>query len=409
MPSACIRVVNIVTSSLTVRFLAGQPEYFEKKGFEVVVVSSPGEELEAAQRKGIRTVAIPMAREISPWNDLLSLWRLWRLLSRLRPTITNVATPKAGLLGGIAGWMCGIPCRYYSLIGLRCETTTGLKRRLLVLAERIACLCAHEVICSSESLRQKAIDLGVVDADRAVVLASGAYAGIDVAKFAGTADSLRPTSQIRCELGIPPKALVVGFVGRLTKDKGLTELVQAYLRLRPRFPQLRLLLVGDFEEADPLPAEIRRLIKSDSDIVRTGFVQNPTPFYSLMDVFAFPSHREGFGIAILEAHATGKPVVASRATGVVDAVIDGVTGFLVPVGDIGGLARALQSVLKDKALAQGLGAAGRERVIREFSQERVWDALIEDYSQLLRTKGLTVSRPVGLKSAEDASQGLLAS
>jgi glycosyltransferase involved in cell wall biosynthesis len=388
-----VRVVNILTSSLTVRFLEGQPEYFEKKGFEIVVVSSRGEELSDAQRKGVQTVMVPMAREISPWEDLLSLWRIWRVLSGLRPAITNVATPKAGLLGGIAAWACRIPCRYYSVIGLRCETTTGFKRKLLILTERVACLCAHRVICVSESMRQKAIDLGIVDANRTVVLASGSYAGVDPKRFAPTPEVLHHADQIRRNLGIPREAPVVGFVGRLTRDKGIAELVEAYSRLRERFPALRLLLVGQVENADPLPSETHRLIEREPQIIQTGFVEDPAPYYHIMDVLAFPTHREGFGNAALEAHAAGKPVVAARSTGVVDAVIDGVTGILVPVGDARALAGALELVLEDSSLAAALGAAGRERALRQFRQETVWDAIIQEYLQQLRDKGLFVPSP----------------
>ena len=385
-----IRVVNIVTSSLTVRFLEGQPEYFKKKGLEVILMSSPGEELSKAQYDGVQTVAVPMAREISPWSDLVSLWRTWRVLWRLRPAITNVATPKAGLLGGIAAWLCRIPIRYYTLLGLRCETTVGLKRKLLLLTERVACLCAHRVICVSESLKQKAIDLGVVDEGRTIVLGSGGFRGVDEKRFAPTAEALRQACQLRQDLGIPQEAPVVGFVGRLTRDKGIAELVDAYSRLRTRFPKLRLLLVGDLEEADPLPLETLSVIQRDPQIIRSGFVKDPIPYYRILDVLAFPTHREGFGNAAMEAHAVGKPVVATWVTGIVDSVIDGVTGILVPVGDVDALAGALELVLADQSLAAALGSAGRERALREFRQERIWEAIVQEYSQQLRDKGLPV-------------------
>jgi glycosyltransferase involved in cell wall biosynthesis len=385
-----VRVVNIVTSSLSVRFLEGQSEYFGKKGYEVLVVSSPGEELRKAQRDGVQTVAVSMAREISPWKDLVSLWRLMGAISRLRPSITNVATPKAGLLGGIAAWVCRVPCRYYTLLGLRCETTTRLKRKLLLLTERIACLCAHRVICVSESLQQKAIDLGIVDASRTVVLAAGSYAGVDPKRFAATSEALGRADRIRQDLGIPREARVVGFVGRLTKDKGTSELVEAYLDLRREIPELRLLLVGEMEAGDPLPPQIRSLIANDPGIVHTGFLRDPADYYHVMDVLAFPTHREGFGTVALEAHTASKPVIAARATGVVDAVIDGVTGILVPVGDAQALANALALVIGNRSLAAALGSAGRERVLREFRQEIVWDAIADEYLQLLQAKQLAV-------------------
>src|SRR5208337_4746582 len=199
------RVVNVITSSLSVRFMEGQLAYLQKKGFDVTVLSSPGMELERVHmREGVQTVDVPMAREISPRRDLHSLWRLLRVISRLRPAITNVATPKAGLLGGIAACVCRIPCRFYALCGLRWETTTGLKRHLLLVAERIACLCAHRVICISESVQQKAIDLGIVDSARTLVIASGN--GVDVGKFAPEAERSRCAGQLRRNLNIPQGA-----------------------------------------------------------------------------------------------------------------------------------------------------------------------------------------------------------
>ncbi len=388
--SGLVRVVYVVTSSLSVRLMTGQLDYLRRMGFEVVLVSSPGEELQRSESDGVRTVAVLMAREISPWKDLISLWRLLGVIWRVRPTIVNFSTPKAAILAGIAARLGQVPGRIYLLRGLRFETATGLKRKVLLLCEHIACRCAHRVICVSESLRQKAIELGVVDPRKTTVLASGSSNGVDAKRFAASGEALRWAGQIRETLGIPAKAPVVGFVGRLTKDKGISELVQAYLALRAEIHELRLLLVGEMEGGDPLPARIRRCIESERGIIRTGFVQDAADYYHAMDVLALPTYREGFPTVVLEAHAAGKPVVAARATGAVDAVIDGVTGILVPVGDSQALASALELVIRDRSLAAALGSAGRERVLREFHQETVWDALAEEYLQLLQAKGLTV-------------------
>jgi len=386
-----VRIVYVVTSSLSARLIRGQLNYLRQLGFEAFLISSSGDELYRTQTlEGVPTVAVPMAREIALWKDLRALWMLWRVMRQLRPSIVNFSTPKAALLGAIAAWLGRVPCRIYMLRGLRFETTVGLKRFGLVLCERIACRCANRIICVSESLRRKAVTMGLAMEERAIVIASGSSNGVEQSRFAPNSKQSCQTSELRLELGIPKGAPIVGFVGRLTRDKGISELVEAYLELRRYLPELRLLCVGGQEKGDPLPPEILHHLENEPGIIQTGFVQDPVPFYHVMDVLALPTHREGFPNVVLEAHAVGKPVVAARATGVVDAVIDGVTGILVPVGDSHALASALARVIQDQRLAAALGSAGRERVLREFGQEIVWDALAQEYLQLLQANGLTV-------------------
>jgi glycosyltransferase involved in cell wall biosynthesis len=391
------RILYVVTSSLAITFLRDQLGFMHRLGFDVTVASSPGERLSAgAQKEGAQAIAIQMEREIAPFRDLVALFRLWRVMRRLRPVITDVGTPKAGFLGGIAAWLNCVPCRIYTLRGLRCETTSGLKRQILLFTERVACLCAHRVLCVSDSLRQKAVAMGIVNAGKARVLGSGSSHGIDGARFTPTAELLHAAAELRKRLGIPSEAPVVGFAGRLTRDKGIPDLLGAYFQLRSSFPKLRLLLLGDFEEGDPVPAEMRRRIKEEPQIISPGFVQDIAPFYHLMDVLALPSHREGLACVLLEANAAGKPVVATRATGTVDAVVDGVTGILVPLGNPKALALALERLLQDKELAETMGLAGRARVLREFRQDLIWAALAREYMQLLRQNGL----PVPCRSSE---------
>ena len=209
-------------------------------------------------------------------------------------------------------------------------------------------------------------------------------------RFSASPELLRRAALLRDRWAIPPEAPIVGFVGRLTRDKGIPELLEAYECLRPAFPDVRLLLVGDHEAGDPIDPLLRKKIEVDSNILCSGFVEEIEPYYHVMSVCVLPTRREGFPNVILEAHAAGKPVVATRATGVVDAVIDAVTGILVPIGDVKGLANALSLVLRDKVLAAKLGNAGRKRVLREFRQELIWEALMEEYRTLLKKKGLSL-------------------
>jgi glycosyltransferase involved in cell wall biosynthesis len=382
------RVVHVVTSDLAVKLMRGQLRYLQHNGFDVTLICSPGKWLDAVGRmEGVQIIELPMAREIAPLRDLMSLWRLCQMIRALRPAVTNVGTPKAGLLAGFAAWVNRVPCRVYTLRGLRFETMNGLGRRLLVCTERLACHFAHRVICVSPSLREKAIAFGLTGRERTVVFGSGSSNGVDASRFAPTPERVRRATELRCELGIPPQAPVLGFVGRLTRDKGISELVESFLRLGHEFPDLRLLLLGHSEEEDLLDVETRRCLKAHPHVILAGEVVDTAPYYALMDVLALPSHREGFPNVVLEAYAAGKPVVAARATGTVDAVVDGETGLLFPVGDTAALTSAVQTLLSDKASARKFGWAGQELIKREFRQEMIWEALNEEYRRVHSNKG----------------------
>jgi glycosyltransferase involved in cell wall biosynthesis len=383
------RVLYLVTSSLSAVLLRGQLRYLSQRDFEVSLASSPGENLTAiCQEERVQPIAVAMAREISPLKDFFAFFRLCALMRRLHPYLTNVSTPKAGLLGGLAAFVTRVPCRVYTLRGLRWETASGLKQRVLLLAEWIACHSAHRVICVSHSVREKAIAAGSVPQSRAVVLGNGSSNGVDAERFKPTEESRQRGLELRREFAIPPDALVVGYAGRLTRDKGIPELYEAHKVLRMEFPSLRLLLLGDFEDGDPLPDAVKQSLRTDPSVVRPGFVANMCDFHQSFDVLALPSHREGFPNVILEASAAGKPVISTHATGTSDAVIDGVTGILVPVADVNALVAGLRTLFSDAALRAKMGAAGRERVIKDFSPERIWNAVAEEYLGLLQAKGL---------------------
>ncbi len=325
-----------------------------------------------------------MEREIAPLQDFRSAWHLWRILRMLHPAVTNVGTPKAGLLGGFAAWATRVPCRFYTLHGLRFETTRGLRRKLLILAERLACHFAHRVLCVSHSVRRKAIALGLVDREKAIVFGAGSCNGVDITRFEPTPERIRKAAELRSHFGIPADAPVALFIGRLTCDKGICELLQAFLQIENRFPRLRLLLVGSFEDGDPLPVEIRKHLETHERIVLAGPVNDPAPYYALADLQILPSHREGLPTVVLEAHAAGKPVIGASATGIVDLLVDGETGLLFPVGDAPALAEATARIIEDKALARKLALAGQDQVRRKFRQEVIWSALHREYLRALQ-------------------------
>src|SRR5256885_3456680 len=381
------RLVIVLNSSIALGFVEGQLEYFQNSGFDVTVLCPKrrADEWEVPRPPGVSIIDVPIERDIAPWRDLKSLVQLWRIMRALRPAVANVGTPKAGLLGGMAAWLNRVPCRFYTLHGLRFETTNGFTRRLLIHAERMACRFAHRVVCVSQSVREKAVASGLARPERAMLLGSGSCNGVDASRFAPTPDLTRRSLNLRGRLGIPAQAPVAIFVGRLTRDKGIPELMSAFSQLSTRFPELRLLLVGCFEEGDPLPFEIRRLMETHPRVILAGAIRDTAPYYALADVVVLPSHREGLPLVVLEAHAAGKPVIGASATGIVDIVVDGENGILFPIGDVQRLAEAITRLISDKDLAITMGRAGQEQVRRKFRQEQIWEALRKEYLAILRT------------------------
>lgn len=379
-----MRLVYIATDPITAfRLMDGQLAHMRERGFDVIVITAPGSLLErTAEREGVRAIAVPMTREMSPLADARALLQLIGVLRELRPTIVNAGTPKGGLLGVVAARACGVPVVVYLLRGLRFEGATGAKRLLLAAAEHVAGGLAHRVFVNSDSLRARFVALGCAKLEKTWVPAHGTSNGVEVERFAPSDEVRAWAAAERLRLGIAPDAFVVGFVGRFVRDKGLQELLSAFREAAESEPRLRLLLVGEHDASDPLPHAVRLALAEDERITCTGFVDEPARYYALMDLFAFASYREGFPNAPLEAAAAGLPVVAVRATGTVDAMIAGETGTLLERGDSSGFAQALLRYVRSPSLGRRQGAAGQARVSQSFRREAVWAAIEAEYRRL---------------------------
>ncbi len=373
--NARCRLVIGVTSDQTCLVLHARVRAFQQAGYEVILVCSPGRFLnQLVEVSGVDAYPLPMKRAISPLNDLRSLLALWLLLLRIRPYVVEFSTPKAGLLGSIASLLANVPCRIYLLRGLKLETAHGLKRRVLLLAERIAAACAHHILCNSESLKALAVQLRIAPAAKISVLADGSSSGVDLVRFCPG------HSCVRDALEIPRHAKVFGFAGRLTRDKGIAEFLLAFERLQHDAIPCYALLVGWFDEAeDELEDELKARLRNHPRIRLTGYVADTAPYYRAMDIFVLPTRREGFPNAILEAAATRLPVISSLCTGARDAVVPEVTGLLVEPGNVDALTDAMSKLLCEESRCLRMGAAARIWVERHYSMDRVLAEHVDFY------------------------------
>jgi len=381
-----MKVVHITTvPESLVSFLGGLEEYLRGRGVDVVGITSPGPHLEKFVREhpGTEVLAIEMPRRISPIADLQALVRLVLALRRIKPDIVHAHTPKGGLLGVLAARLVGVPVRIYHLRGLPLETATGWRRGVLRLAERTSCTLATCVLSVSESLRAVAIREKLVAPNKIRVPASGSGQGVDAA---GRFDPARVPAgtrrATRARLGIPDDAVVIGFVGRLVQDKGINELAVAWRELTARYPHVHLIIVGATEVRDSIHPALVRSLEADSRVHLIGFDWNIAPLYAAMDVVALPTYREGFPNVPLEAAAMSLPVVATRVAGCIDAVVDETTGRLVAARDAHALATALAEYVENPSLRAAHGAAGRQRVLRAFRPELIWEATHQTYHHL---------------------------
>jgi glycosyltransferase involved in cell wall biosynthesis len=388
-------VVFGMNSSFAVRqFLPEVLAAIQHRGFHAVVAAPQPPEPEAFRTsfRGVEFRHVPMNREISPLSDIGTLCRLWFLLRSIRPALTNMSTPKMGLLGGLAAWIAGVPHRIYTLRGLRYETARSWKRKLLIACEKMACACAHRVICISQSVRQAAIQEGIAPAGKLVLLGERGSEGLTIE----TEPEIRGSDLVhllRKQLRIPEEAAVIGFVGRLTRDKGVCELVQCFQILQREGRAVHLLLLGDFESGDPVDRKTVDWICTNPAAHWLGFIPDPKPYYRLMNAFVFPTYREGLAKALLEAAAAGAPVVATSVTGVVDIVQDGLTGILVPPGDAPALARAVGRLLDEPETAARMARAAQSMIREHFDNSFYLARLGEMIESMVATDRPHTHRP----------------
>ena len=353
--------------------------------YEVLAVSSPGDDLqEIAAREGVRTVAIPMQRRMAPARDLVSLIRLSRLFSHEKPDLVHSITPKAGLLSMLAARIAGVPVRLHTFTGLLFPYESGWKRTVLKMTDRLTAACATHIVPEGEGVKADLLKAGITDKPMEV-LGYGNLRGIDLVRYDRTPDVLSEAGQIRERFGIRPDEVVFLFVGRIVRDKGVVELVSAFLRLCKEGYPTHLLLCGCEEpETDPLPASTHAQLAECPRIHGSqGWLDDVRPWYAAADTLVHPSWREGFPNVVIEAGAMGLPSIVTDINGSREIILQEENGVIVPPGDEDALYAQMLRFATRPEDRKRMAACARKKVADRYEQGFVQDCLKAYYHKIL--------------------------
>ena len=333
---------------------------------------------QVGEREGIRTINVPMHREISLFADVRSLFALIKLFRRESPDIVHANTPKASLLGMLAAWLCRVPNRIYTVTGLRFETTSGFMRFVLKTMERITCFCATKVIPEGNGVKATLLKERITRKPMQKIH-NGNINGIDLDWYNQSVEVMQCAEQIKGD----SNDFTFVFVGRIVRDKGICELVEAFTRLSAEYAAVQLMIVGNFEDKlDPLPIHTREILDSCSNIILVGYQNDVRPYLAASDVLVLPSYREGFPNVILQAGAMGLPVIVSDVNGSDEVIDQGVNGIIVPKYDIESLYYAMASLVNDYERTKQMSEVARKMIADRFDQRDVWAATVEMYNSL---------------------------
>ena len=380
------KIIRTATVPLSLDLFCRGLFRFLSEEYEMVALSSPLPELgRIHEREGVRTIVVPMKRQIAPLSDLVSLVRLKRVFLEEEPDMVHSITPKAGLLSMMAARAAGVPVRVHTFTGLIFPYEKGWKRWLLRLTDKITAACATHVVPEGEGVKEDLINFGVTKKPMQV-LGNGNVRGVDLDYYQCTGEMKQRGLELREWLGIPKKDFVFLFVGRFDRDKGLEELVRAFYRINTRFPGTHLLLAGEEEKGGRrLPEVVRNMIDMHPCIHSSGaWTLDVRPWYAAADALVHPSYREGFPNVVIEAGAMGLASIVTDINGSREIIVHGRNGVIVPPRDVKALYREMMSFVRDRERVRAMAATARPLVSERYEQQYVRQCLADFYKEILK-------------------------
>jgi glycosyltransferase involved in cell wall biosynthesis len=371
-----------ITAEGSVNLLLGQLAFYKSKGYQTYLLA-PYSERSASfcKNEGCVHLIIDIEREISPWKDLKTLWKIYQIFKKIKPDIVNLGTPKVSLLGMIAAFGVGVPKRIYTCRGFRFEHEIGTKRKILIAMEKITSFFAHRVICISNSVENLGLKYRIFKKEKALVVHKGSSNGVNLSLFNPNDLNYQTVKkELQQKFDLENK-FVFGFLGRIVDRKGINELYAVFCKMYQMNENLRLLLVGPFEMSQIADQLLIEKIDAHPGIINYGRVkQEEVPGYILaMDVFVLPAWWEGFGNVLVQAAAMGIPTISTTGTGTCDAVSNGFNGLLIEPKSENQLYEAMETLHSNKDLAQQFGKNGLVWA-NNFDREIIWSEMQKIYN-----------------------------
>ncbi|MDT0642286.1 glycosyltransferase family 4 protein [Zunongwangia sp. F363] len=381
------KICIIIGSAMNLHGLyRDQFKFLRANGYEITGLAPAGVEHEWLREQGFKTEIIHLKREPSVFHDLYSLLKLTWFFIFNRFDIINISTPKASLIGSLAAYFSFHRNIVYNLRGRAYESTTGFTRFFYEKIEKLVCTLSLIVLSDSKEIRKDVIEKNICRAEKIVVFGSGSSNGVDLKKFRKTAKTNEERVSIRKDLGLNDHDILILNSGRLRNDKGINELVRAFNSLSQKYSHIHLLLQGKYENFDPLEEDVLACIKSHPRIHQAGWVKDVQNYFAAADIFAFPSHREGFGNVAIEASAMELPVVAFDVVGCRESIKANVSGLLCEYINYKSFERGLEKLIDDSELRNSMGQKGRTRVEKEFDSQKIWQQLLNVYDTIIKEK-----------------------
>ncbi|MBS1741832.1 MAG: glycosyltransferase family 4 protein [Bacteroidetes bacterium] len=385
-------LIRITTVPESLQFLLkGQMKFMQQHGFEVTMISADGAPVkDLVQQEGCTHIVVPFTRKITPVTDVKCMFQLVRIFRKLKPAIVHTHTPKAGLVGMWAAKLAGVPVRLHTIAGLPWMETTGIMRTILRIAEKLTAMPASYIYPNSNKLQSFLKEQGVANG-KMKVLGQGSSNGIDSTYFSVTNEIQQQAEVLKQQTGLKEDGWVWIFVGRLVKDKGIGELLDAFNEVHTQYPNDQLWLLGTEEpELDPLDEQHKQLLHTHPAITCWGFQKDIRPYLAASNILAFPSYREGFPNVPMQAGLMGCMLILSDINGCNEIVDHEKNGLLVPVKNTMALQQAMFQSRQSPATTAHYAQQIRKKIVEGFDQQQLWKLILQEYQYWLTKKKISL-------------------